>query len=78
MNAPQSVRMRSNGGEAGFQLVDESQAAKILCVSPACLRYWRANDGGPPWVRVGVRLVRYDLDVLRTWVEEQVGVRGGQ
>jgi hypothetical protein len=58
--------------------VDEPQAAKILCVSRACLRHWRAHDGGPPWVRVGERLVRYELDALRRWIERQAGVRDGR
>jgi len=30
-------------------------------VSLACLRYWRGRGVGPPWLRIGRRLVRYDL-----------------
>jgi predicted DNA-binding transcriptional regulator AlpA len=60
--------------ERGLQLLNEPQAAQILCVSRACLRHWRAHDGGPPWVRIGERLIRYDLAELRRWISEQAGV----
>ena len=61
-----------------LQLVTELQAARMLAASPATLRRWRDVGGGPPWVRVGRRLVRYDVAALRAWVEQQVGVRDGQ
>lgn len=71
----QSLSTESDGSQTGFQLLNESQAAKILCVSRACLRHWRTHDGGPPWVRVGLKLVRYNVYALRAWIEEQAGVR---
>jgi predicted DNA-binding transcriptional regulator AlpA len=74
----QNLSTDSAGNQTGFQLLNESQAAKILCVSRACLRHWRAHDGGPPWVRVGLKLVRYNVDALRAWIERQAGVQNGQ
>lgn len=78
MNTSQSLSTGSNGNQSGLQLVNESQAAKTLCVSPACLRHWRAVGAGPPWVRIGERLIRYDLAELRRWISEQAGVSNGQ
>ena len=64
--------------ERGLQLLNESQAAKLLCLSRACLRHWRAVGKGPPWMRIGERLIRYDLTELRGWISKQAGVRGAQ
>jgi predicted DNA-binding transcriptional regulator AlpA len=59
-------------------LVTEERAAKILAISAAALRRWRRVGGGPPWLRIGERLIRYDLAALRVWIEEQAGVRNVQ
>jgi len=48
-------------------VLNEKQAAGLLCCSRALLRKWRAASAGPPWVRLGGRLVRYrraDLDAF--------------
>jgi hypothetical protein len=55
-------------------LLTERETARRLSVSPHALRYWRAHGGGPPWIRLGERLIRYDLAALRKWVEERAGV----
>jgi predicted DNA-binding transcriptional regulator AlpA len=57
-----------------FQLTDERETAQILRVSRACLRRWRATGQGPPWVKCGERLIRYDLAALRAWIERQAGI----
>jgi hypothetical protein len=54
-----------------LQLLTERQAARILVVSPAALRFWRRHGGGPPWVRVGEWHVRYELHALREWIERR-------
>lgn len=59
--------------EKGVQLVSEAEVAKVLSVSRACLRRWRVRREGPPWLRVGDKLVRYDVAALRRWVEERAG-----
>ena len=40
-------------------LLNETETAKALNVTKACLRRWRREGRGLPFVRVG-RLVRYD------------------
>ena len=40
-------------------LIDEKEAAAILAVAVTTLRNWRALRQGPPFLKVGRRLVRY-------------------
>lgn len=41
-------------------LLDEKEAAACLAVAVTTLRNWRSLKGkGPPFVKVGARLVRY-------------------
>jgi predicted DNA-binding transcriptional regulator AlpA len=64
--------------EYELRILSEGELARYLRVSRACLRRWRAVGQGPPWLRVGKRLVRYDMAALRRWIEERAGVRDGQ
>jgi predicted DNA-binding transcriptional regulator AlpA len=54
-----------------LQLLKEREVGRLLAASPGCLRRWRATGEGPPWIRVGKRLIRYDLAALRRWISEQ-------
>ena len=49
-------------------LISQREAARLLASSVATLRRWRRSGDGPPWVRLGERLVRYDMADLRRWV----------
>lgn len=62
------VLQRGNVG-----LLDERQAARFLGVTAAGMRGWRANGGGPPYLRVGRGrgLIRYDPAGLRRWIDER-------
>jgi hypothetical protein len=40
-------------------LVNENEAAAILCIEVRTLRNWRALGKGPRFVKVGERMVRY-------------------
>ncbi len=44
------------------------QSAKFLTLSPRTLEKWRLTGGGPPFRRLGRRIV-YRLADLRAWVE---------
>lgn len=64
--------------ESLSKLLNEREAGRFLGVTAAGMRGWRAKGLGPPWIRIGKRLVRYDAGVLRKWVEEQAaGVNRG-
>jgi hypothetical protein len=48
--------------------VDETEAARILGCTVACLRAWRQRKYGPTFIRVG-RLVRYRPSELADFMD---------
>ena len=48
-------------------LLNETEVAKKLRVSLACLRRWRLEKRGPPFIKIG-QLVRYQPEELDTWL----------
>lgn len=65
---------RETDGGAVQPLLTETQAARILRVSPRTLQGWRHRGGGPPYVKLGAA-VRYRRDDLRRYIVDSV--RGG-
>ncbi|KPA20423.1 Helix-turn-helix domain protein [Shimia sp. SK013] len=57
--------------ETKSQLVDEREAASILCYSVRALQNWRHRGGGPRFVKVSSRSVRYRRSELEKWIEER-------
>jgi len=51
------------------RLLSESQAARYLAVSPRTLRNWRTRGGGPKFVKVSARCIRYRTKDLVDWTE---------
>lgn len=52
-------------------LVDEREAASILCYSVRALQNWRHRGGGPDFVKVSSRSVRYRRTDLEKWISER-------
>jgi hypothetical protein len=53
-------------------LLDQAQAAQALGLrNPRTLAAWRLRRCGPPYRKLGRRLVRYDLGELRAWAARQ-------
>jgi predicted DNA-binding transcriptional regulator AlpA len=50
------------------QLLDEKQAAALLNVSVKALQAWRSRGGGPKFLKIGGRLVRYAMSDLESFV----------
>ncbi|WP_099591621.1 helix-turn-helix transcriptional regulator [Paramylibacter kogurei] len=50
------------------KLVNEREAASILCYSVRALQNWRHRGGGPDFVRVSARSIRYRRADLDAWV----------
>lgn len=75
MNTPisqiASAHQRQMSG-APDVLMKESQAAKILCVSPRALQKWRSNGRGPPFVRISARCIRYRMKDLAKWTTDRL------
>ena len=53
-------------------LVDEREAASILCYSVRALQNWRHRGGGPRFVKVSSRSIRYRRSDLTQWVEDRI------
>lgn len=51
------------------ELVDEREAASILCYSVRALQNWRHRGGGPAYVKVSARSIRYRRRDLMEWIE---------
>ena len=53
-------------------LLRETEAARLLAVTPRTLQAWRVRGGGPRFVRLGGRAVRYSAADLAAFVEHGV------
>ena len=53
-------------------LLRESEAARVLAVTPRTLKGWRLRGNGPPCSRLGGRAVRYSASDLAAFVEHGV------
>ncbi len=53
-----------------FDFLDINEAAELLRVPPAAVRWWRSQGKGPRAVKFG-RHVRIDRRELRRWISEQ-------
>jgi len=49
------------------QLLTENQAADVLSFSVYALRNWRVRGGGPKFVKISQRSVRYRRRDLNSW-----------
>ena len=54
------------------RLIDENEAAEFLRVSARTLQKRRVHGGGPPFVRVSTRWLRYRRRDLIAWSEERI------
>lgn len=54
------------------KLLNTRQASEVLGLSPSSLEHWRTLKKGPPFVRVGTRCIRYRVDDLDAWLNEQL------
>jgi len=53
-------------------LLDTATAAAMLGLSPRTLEAMRARGGGPPYVRVSARCIRYRVADLEAWASAHV------
>ena len=58
------------------KLLTEIEAAKYICMSRSFLRQGRMNGDrknrtpSPPYLRIGTRAIRYDIQSLNNWLEQ--------
>ena len=49
------------------RLIDEKEAASFICYSVRTLQNWRVDGGGPKFIKVSGRSVRYRRRDLIAW-----------
>ena len=53
-------------------LLTEQQAAACLSINPRTLQKWRVIGGGPLFVRISRRCIRYRREDLEQWTNSRV------
>jgi len=71
-NLLQTTSTGDKAGDAPDSLVRQEEAALILQVTPRCLENWRYRGGGPRWVQISSRCIRYRRSDLALFIEERV------
>ena len=54
------------------KLLSTDDAAKYVSLSKSTLEHYRIVRKGPPFLRVGPRCIRYRVEDLEAWLNEQV------
>ncbi|NOR62570.1 MAG: helix-turn-helix domain-containing protein [Rhodobacteraceae bacterium] len=50
-------------------MINEKEAAGILCYTVRALQNWRCRGGGPKFIKVSSRSIRYQRRDLNEWIE---------
>jgi hypothetical protein len=54
-----------------LRLLSEGEVASVIGVNPRVVAKWRIDGaGGPPYIRAGRNLIRYDPADLSIWMKE--------
>ena len=53
------------------RLMNENEAAEFLSYTTRALQNWRVRGGGPHYIKVSARSIRYRKRDLIAWVEER-------
>lgn len=64
-------RLRQRGSAVVPELLTPPEAAIFLNSPIRTLENWRARGGGPAFIRVGTKTVRYHVDDLRAWIHDR-------
>ncbi len=54
------------------ELLNTPGAARVLGMRPSALENWRCTGGGPPFVRIGSRAIRYRPEDLERFIQERL------
>lgn len=66
------LRTHTNDSEADHldRLIDENEAAQFLGYTVRALQNWRVRGGGPAFIKVSSRSIRYCRRDLNAWIEK--------
>jgi predicted DNA-binding transcriptional regulator AlpA len=66
------VRSNSSADMPSPNLINENIAADLLGLSPRTLQNWRVRGGGPLFIRISNRSIRYRPSDIQDWIQERV------
>lgn len=72
-----SRNIKASGGSTAEALVTQAELAQYLGVPETTLEQWRSRGGGPDYVKVGARHVRYRLSEVNAWMDAERAARKG-
>ncbi len=75
MNHPETNRSGNWPHSTTFDddaLLTEQQAATLLNVAPRTLQKWRIKGGGPRFVRMSRRCIRYWPKDIKEWAQNRI------
>ncbi|MBN2582535.1 MAG: helix-turn-helix domain-containing protein [Planctomycetes bacterium] len=58
------------------QLLSRKEAAQYLSVRPQTLACWATEGRGPRMIRYSARCIRYRVEDLKAWLDEQETIGG--
>ncbi len=58
--------------ENPVSLLNESQTAQFLGLTIRCLQNWRSRGGGPPYIQISRRAIRYRRADLEAWIDARI------
>lgn len=59
-------------GDYWYALVDENVAGEFLALVPRTMQLYRQKGGGPKFIRLSARCIRYRRIDLKAWTDERV------
>jgi hypothetical protein len=63
--------MPDNAAPCADKLLRQEEAAQMLNLSPRALEAWRHRGGGPRFLRISGRCIRYRLGDLHAWLVDR-------
>ncbi len=59
-------------------LMTQTEVAHYLCVKPRTLEAWRVRGGGPKYLPISQRCVRYRKIDLDEWIDQHIVANSSQ
>jgi predicted DNA-binding transcriptional regulator AlpA len=67
----QNMNTETQLHDSSDRLINEGEAAKCLGYTVRALQNWRVRGGGPKFIKVSSRSIRYRIRDLITWIEDR-------
>ena len=72
------IRFLPNEPQVLGRLISAQRTAALLQIDRATLRRWRKRNIGPPFIRLGPKLIRYRDDDIKSYLDAQRRRQGEQ